>query len=263
VPRTDGLILFTVSQLSQSLTNQCELHVAAAQLLPQGTPGGHFYNPLHFPVIRKYIERLIKNAPFFCWLFTGGRSNNSSLEQNNQTIRYNDVVSPWGSKTPIYEWAERMGLTMSGKGRQAIVNLDRSAYELTPSVALMFSEWNKSGVHFTPEMRDMQRELGFRYHSLGPQRRLETFTTLQALSPAVTLTVSQITATMHCRRAFWKDTSELDVWRRWLDTWTVPDMLAMTGGLKRGHMDGVVFDVNRWVETRRLIDRRMLIPLHP
>jgi hypothetical protein len=68
-------------------------------------------------------------------------------------------------------WAERQGATMAGKARCALLNLDRSAFILTEEEAGLYSQRNKSGVPFTPEMRDMQRDLAHHFSLLGPQHR--------------------------------------------------------------------------------------------
>ena len=158
----------------------------------------------------------------------------SAIEQNNGTMRYNDIVPP-GRKQRLDDWVNLQGKTMAGKARQSILNLDRSAFQLSPDEALLYSEWNRSGIQFTPQQRDMQRELAFRYTSLGSRRCQVTVGQLVKLDSVVgaALSNAMITQTMTARRAFWKNPSELALWKSWLRLWSSqpdPAVLAVLDG---------------------------------
>jgi len=193
------------------------------------TPTGTIDNPLSWSWVRGHFERLTKIAPFFVWLFTGGRSDNAALEQNNGIIRYHDIIPPW-TKLRLDEYISRIATTMAGKAKQAVVNLNRSAYVLTQDEAQLYSQWNKSNVHFTPPMRDLQRDLSFRYKSLGSNRRQLILQHLLRIDPDCKMSPATVTNTMSGKRAFWKDEQELKTWRQWLDIWNqqpLPDGLPL------------------------------------
>ena len=202
------LIILNIPLLSVNLT------VPVKKLQPRGTRPGRFLNPVACNAIREAVLRLIRRVPFFVFLFVGRRGNQGAIEQMNKILRHHDFID-LRQKPRLDVFMQIMGNTMRARISVFYRNLDTSAFVLTADEATFFSEWDKSGLDWNPQRRDLARAMVRKYAELRRDRK-QVSKDLRVIDETCQLTKHQVTATMTGHRAFWRSESELKAWEHWI-----------------------------------------------
>jgi hypothetical protein len=186
-------------------------------------------NPLASEAFRGIIDAIIENGPFLSVLFTECRRHNNKLEQVIKVIRHHHITPPCRQR--IDTWTANMLTTLRGMAVQSIYDLKTSAFVVPEGEDEFYSEWNKSGIQWTPEMRSMGRKMNQAYLGLGRARCQRVQVMLPELDDYVSLSDANISRTFSGCRNFWRDPKELRMWQQFLDLWARPDLSARLDGL--------------------------------
>ena len=190
------------------------LAVPLKKLQSRGSRDGYFANPVACGAIREATLRLIRRVPYFVFLFVTHRGHQGAIEQMNKILQYHDFID-FRNKPRLDVFMDIMGKTMRARISVVYRNLDKSAFVLTSDEAMLYSEWDKSGLDWNPQRRDLARAMTRKYAEIKRDRG-QVAADLHVLDETCQLSKKQITDTMCGRRAFWKKPSELKTWERWL-----------------------------------------------
>jgi len=189
------------------------LHIELSSLVGASEPE-MFINPLSYPHLRGSIDRLLARAPFFVRLWTSHRGDQGSTEQAFKVLKHHDVTPP-RTRASLPEYALRMGPTIRGKILHAYLSLPQASFIISKDEAMLYSEWNKSGLDWNMERKDKLREMFQLYVACNKDRNFVQ-AWFSICAPTVHMSLAMITSTMHGSRSFWRDIRELHAWASWV-----------------------------------------------